>query len=107
MSQQLVRIFRATHTPDGAGGRTRQWNELQPNMLDIKLGGTRDSVTGATQVDEQEATITTHRWTLIQVNDRLLIGGFEFVVTGLDPQGPKITRKVYAKRVTHEELDHG
>ena len=110
MSQQLVQVYRASHSPDGAGGRTRTWAELQSKLVDVKLGNTRDGMTGESQVERQEATIITHRWTPIEVDDRLVIGGVsgvEFVVTGIDPPGPSITRKVYARRVEHEEIDRG
>ena len=110
MSQQLVQVYRASHSPDGAGGRARTWAELQSKLVDVKLGNTRDGMTGESQVERQEATITTHRWTPIEVDDRLVIGGVsgvEFVVIGVDPPGPSITRKVYARRVEHEEIDRG
>ena len=110
MSQQLIQVYRASHAPDGAGGRMRTWNELQSKLVDVTLGNTRDGMTGSTQVEQQEATIVTHRWTPIDVDDRLVIGGVsgvEFVVVGIDPPGPSITRKVYARRVEHEEINRG
>lgn len=110
MSQQAVQVYRADHSSDGGGGRSREWSQVQESMVDVKLGNTRDGMTGEAQVESQEATITTHRWTPMRVDDRLVIGGVhgvEFVVIGVDPPGPHVTRKVYARRVQHEEINRG
>lgn len=107
MTRQLVRAYRPEYAPDGVGGRSRTWLEHQTMFVEVSFGNTRDGITGRTQVEQQEATVVGHRWTPIKVDDRLKIGGVEFVVVGVDPLGPAIKRKFFAARVEHEEIPNG
>lgn len=105
--RQRVAFFMPSYRPDGRGGKVRSWKRHRVFTAPVSLRNVREAETGRLLSSQQEGTVKVPRSADVREGFRARLGGVEFEVVGVDPKMPSPQRRVFIRRVEHEEIGNG